>query len=48
MKFRWYYIIFALLIWVAITSTIYRFKHPDKTETEAFLHIPRSFILDFS
>jgi len=37
----------AVLLWVAITSIIYEFKHPDKTKTESFLHIPKSAILDF-
>lgn len=41
------YIGAAILIWTAITSTVYRFKHPEKTEIQAFLHIPKSFILNF-
>ncbi len=42
-------IIFALIfLWVAITSNIYWFKNKQKTEMEVFLHMPKSFILDFT
>jgi len=34
-------------IWIAITSAIFAFKNPSATETEGFLHIPNSFILDW-
>lgn len=37
----------SICIWTSITSTIYKFSNPDKTEMQAFLHIPKSFILDF-
>jgi len=36
-----------LLLWISVTSIIYRFSNKNKTETEIFLHIPKSFILDF-
>lgn len=32
---------------LSITSFIYRFKHPEKTETQTFLHIPESFQWNF-
>ena len=38
--------IFAVL-WVAITSIAYSFINPSKTQTETFLHIPQSIILNF-
>lgn len=41
---------FGFLLWslnISITSFIYMFKHPDKTQTEVFLHIPRSFEWNF-
>lgn len=40
-------IILIVVTNIAITSTVYRFKHPEKTETEIFLHIPKSFIYNF-
>lgn len=40
-------VLFVIVAWVAITSSIQRFKHPDYTETELFLKIPNSFILNF-
>jgi hypothetical protein len=36
-----------VVVWVFITTTIDRFKNPDKTETELFKSIPKSFILNF-
>lgn len=41
-------IIFLLiLLWISITSMIYRIGNITKTETEVFFHIPKSFICDF-
>jgi len=37
-----------ILIWIGITTTIYRFKNKSTTETELFLHIPKSFVLNFN
>lgn len=37
----------CLLVWVAFTSAIYQFKNPWKTQTQVFMHVPESFILDF-
>ena len=42
------YIIRAIIMNVSITSVIYSFKHSDKTETQVFLHIPKSFIYNFN
>ncbi len=43
-----FYVICAALVWIAISSTIYNFVNPEKTAVESFLHIPKSFILEFS
>lgn len=43
----WKILIYAILINTAVTSAIYRMKHPEKTETQAFFHIPKSFIYNF-
>lgn len=42
-----YFIGIGLLLWVSCTSIAYRFVNPLKTETEIFLHIPKSFVLYF-
>lgn len=44
----YYFVFIGLLLWVACTSMIYSFMNPSKTQTQAFLHITKSFILDFS
>lgn len=40
-------IFILLLLWISITSMIYRIRNRTKTETEVFFHIPKSFICDF-
>ena len=37
----------AVFLWVAISTTIQRFKCPQMTETELFIHIPKSFVCDW-
>lgn len=44
----WYFVLIGIVLWAACTSQIYGFKNPSKTQTEIFLHIPKSFVLDFS
>lgn len=39
--------ILVCILWLGVTNAIYQFKNPEKTETEAFLHIPKSILLDF-
>jgi len=42
------HIIFAIcVLWVAITSWVQAFKCPSMTQTQLFLNIPHSVILDF-
>lgn len=36
------------MVWTSISLTIQRFKCPTMTETELFLNIPKSFILNFN
>jgi len=40
-------LIMIIMLWVAITTTIQRFKNTEMTETELFLNIPDSFILNW-
>lgn len=37
----------ALLIWVVLTTTINRFVNPDLSETQLFLQMIDSAVLDF-
>jgi hypothetical protein len=40
-----YGFIVAALLWVAISTLIFQFRHPWATKTETFLHIPDAFML---
>jgi len=44
-KGAFYGFIVAALLWVAISTMIFRFRHPWATETETFMHIPDAFLL---
>lgn len=37
----------CVFLYIAITSSIQRFKCAELTETELFIMIPQSFLLDF-
>lgn len=41
------WVIALLLCYVSITCMVMRFAHPEYTETQLFLSIPKAFILDF-
>lgn len=41
------YILSVIFIWISISSTICAFKNPELTQTQVFLRIPQSFILNF-
>lgn len=42
------YIMLAIMVlWVVISSEIQAFKCPGMTQTQLFLHIPRSFICNW-
>jgi len=45
-NFAWWAII-LIALWLGLTNAIYSLSHPEKTQTEVFLHIPKSFICDF-
>jgi hypothetical protein len=40
-----YGFIVAALLWLGISTMIFRFRHPWATETETFMHIPDAFML---
>lgn len=42
----WLYLV--LVLWLSATMLINAFKNPKKTNTELFLDIPKSFILNFN
>ena len=42
-----YTVLVAVLFWVSISGFIQRFKCPTMTETEIFLHIPKSVMCDW-
>lgn len=42
-----YFVFIGFILWIVCTSLAYRFCNPSKTETEIFLHMPKSFMLDF-
>ena len=48
---HWFSIVYSIFIvfwlWIAGTCMVQRFKAPKMTETELFLNIPHSIILDF-
>jgi hypothetical protein len=43
-----YAMLVAVFMWVAISSTIQRFKCAKLTETEIFIRIPKSFVCDWA
>lgn len=42
-KYLWY----IVLLWIAVTCSINRFKNPQLTETQLLLRIPQACILNF-
>ena len=42
-----YTLLVAVLLWVAVSSVIQAFKCTDMTQTQLFLHIPKSFVCDW-
>lgn len=41
-------IVGVILIWAIITTLIYQFSNPKKTQTEAFFHTFKSMSFDFT
>jgi hypothetical protein len=46
-KYGFLAVVSCFLLWLATSSTIQRFKCKEMTETEIFLHIPKSFVCDW-
>jgi len=42
-----YALLIAIIIWCFISNIIQAFICPEMTQTELFLHIPKSFICDW-
>ena len=42
-----YTVLVAVLLWVAVSNIIQAFKCPKMTNTELFLHIPKSVVCDW-
>lgn len=42
-----YFTLAGIALWAAISSNIQRFKCTKMTETELFLHVPKSFVCDW-
>jgi hypothetical protein len=40
-------LLFTIVIWVSVSSLIQAFNCPNMTQTQLFLHIPKSFIGDW-
>jgi hypothetical protein len=38
-------VITVLIVWILVTTTIYRFRHPELTETQLFLKLPQILTL---
>lgn len=42
-----YYLFLIIILWIVVSSTVQRFKCPEMTETQLFLHIPNSFVCNW-
>lgn len=42
-----YSVLVVVVLWVAVSGFIQRFKCPSMTETEVFLHIPKSVVCNW-
>lgn len=42
-----YFVLVAVFSWVSISNTIQSFKCTKMTQTELFIHIPKSFVCDW-
>lgn len=40
-------ILMVVSLWIVITNTIMTFRNPQMTQTQLFLHIPKTIILNF-
>lgn len=42
-----YTVLVGVLMWVSVSTMIQALKCPDMTQTQLFLHIPKSFVCDW-
>jgi hypothetical protein len=40
-------IVISVMMWIMTTNVIQAFKCPEMSQTELFIHLPKSFILNF-
>jgi hypothetical protein len=45
--FRIYFVVGIIVAWIVISSSIQAFKCPEMTQTEQFLSIPKSFVMQW-
>lgn len=43
-----YFILLTVFLWLSISNIIQAFNCPEMTNTELFLHLPKSFICDWT
>lgn len=46
-KLTTYTILAIIALWVVTTNIVMTFKHPEMTQTQLFLHLPQTIILNF-
>lgn len=42
-----YALVAIVVLWVVATNIVMTFKHPEMTQTQLFLHLPQTIILNF-
>ena len=42
-----YFVLVAMFLWVSISNVIQAIKCPKMSQTELFIHMPKSFVLDW-
>jgi membrane protein involved in colicin uptake len=42
-----YFVLVAVFLWAAISTMTQAFKCPEMSQTELFIHIPKSFVCDW-
>ena len=40
-------LMFIVMLWIVVTNVIMTFRNPQMTQTQLFLHIPKTVILNF-
>lgn len=44
-KVALFVVLILLLLWVGVTTAVFRFRHPWATETELLLYLPKAVML---